>query len=316
MADKFWQWAIVIWLAVVSATVQGGLIVDPLGTVLFDGTPRSDGNRIDTVRVELTGGLAPGAGFRFFGHSVGSLWVSENGLIGFSQLPSGKQDFFSGPLGSSSSVNSSSVAGTAMIAPLWDDYSLQPSSNNSVMARYLPNQYLQVTWSNVLLDFEAPGGEPVGTTNRSIQMLWFDGDTTIRGFDFQQGDIAFGYIPHTTTGPEFFGDIYATAGLDQGNGNFSSIPGTTDGTLFSSDGGLLAWQENDFLLFRPGMESVVPDGFLSSDYQGGYYRGTFTLTAVPEPSSWMLLLVPLVYRTLRRGKSPVPVGPPISLVKP
>lgn len=285
----------------IATTVQGGLIVDPLGTTLFNGSTG------DELRVELTGNLAPGTGFRFFGQAVSSVFVSENGHVGFSQLRQdlaggrNQQDYYPGPLGSVNSGNS--VAGTAMIAPLWDDYRLDPSLNNSVTAKYVPNQYLQVTWSNVRLYNETFDGEPFPDTQRSVQMVWFDGDTTLRGFEFKKDDIAFGYIPHTKVGPDYFGVIYATAGLDQGNGNFSSVLGTPDGELLPSDGGLLAWGENDFLLFRPGQESAVPDGFLGSNFQGGYHRGAFTFTAVPEPSTLFMLLVTSGYPLVRVWKN-------------
>lgn len=287
-----------------ATTVHGGLIVDPLGTTLFDGSTG------DELRVELTGNLAPGTGFSFFGAPVvSSVFVSENGHVGFSQLRrdlpggQGQKDYFPGPLGSVHSGNTTSVAGTAMIAPLWDDYRLDTSLNNSVTARYVPNHYLQVTWSNVRLDFESPYGEPFPDTSRSVQMVWFDGDTTIRGFDFKKDDIAFGYIPHTNIGPEYFGPIFATAGLDKGDGSYSSVLGTPDGVLFADDGGLLAWGENDFLLFRPGTNLFVPDGFLGSNFQGGYHRGAFTLTAVPEPSTFLLLFVASGYPALRVWKN-------------
>jgi hypothetical protein len=279
----------------IATTVQGGLIVDPLGTTLFNGSSEEE------LRVELTGNLAPGTGFRFFGQPVSSVFVSENGHVGFSQP--GLADWQSGPLGSANSGSSGSVAGTAMIAPLWDDYQLHPLLDNLVTARYMPNQYLQVTWSNVRLYIEAVGGEVFPNTQRSVQMVWFDGDTTLRGFEFKKDDIAFGYIPHTDVGPEYFGVIDATAGLDQGNGNFSSVLGTPYGELLPSDGGLLAWGENDFLLFRPGQESAVPDGFLAGNFQGGYHRGAFTFTAVPEPSTLFMLLVTSGYPLVRVWKN-------------
>jgi len=278
-----------------ATTVKGGLIVDPLGTTLFNGSTG------DELRVELTGALKPGTGFRFFGQSVNSVFVSENGHVGFSQPV--QSDYAPGPLGSANSGNTSSVAGTAMIAPLWDDYLLDPLLDNLVTARYMPNQYLQVTWSNVRLYNETSGGEPFPDTRRSVQMVWFDGDTTLRGFEFKKDDIAFGYIPHTDVGPEYFGVIDATAGLDQGNGNFSSVLGTPYGELLPSDGGLLAWGENDFLLFRPGQESAVPDGFLAGNFQGGYHRGAFTFTAVPEPSTLFMLLVTSGYPLVRVWKN-------------
>ena len=272
-----------------AATVHGGLIVDPLGTTLFNGSTG------DELRVEITGKLPPGTGFSFFGQPVSRVFVSENGHVGFSQ---NQPDFFPRPLG----ANSNGVYGSAKIAPLWDDYLLDSRLNNSVTARYVPNQYLQVTWSNVRLFNETFENEPFPDTQRSVQMVWFDGDTTIRGFDFKKDDIAFGYIPHTNLGPEYFGPIAATAGLDRGDGTFSSVLGTSNGELSSDDGGLLAWGENDFLLFRPGQESAVPNGFLGSNFQGGYHRGAFTLTAVPEPSTFLLLLVTSGFPVIRVWK--------------
>jgi hypothetical protein len=278
-----------------ATTVHGGLIVDPLGTPLFNGSTG------DELRVELIGNLAPGTGFRFFGQAVSSVFVSENGHVGFSQPV--RPDWKPGPLGSANSGDSTSVAGTAMIAPLWDDYLLDPLLDNLVTARYMPNQYLQVTWSNVRLYNETVGGEPFPNTQRSVQMVWFDGDTTLRGFEFKKDDIAFGYIPHTNAGPEYFGPIAATAGLDKGDGTFSSVLGTPEGELLPGDGGLLAWGENDFLLFRPGESTVVPDGFLGSNFQGGYHRAAFTLTAVPEPSTLFMLLVASGFPVIRVWKN-------------
>jgi hypothetical protein len=266
----------------------GGLIVDPLGTPLFNGSTG------DALRVELD--LPPGTGFRFFGKDVNSVFVSENGHVGFSR---NQPDFFPGPLG----ANSNGVSGSAKIAPLWDDYLLDPGLNNLVTARYLPNQYLQVTWSNVRLANETFENGFFPNTQRSVQMVWFDGDTTLRGFDFKKDDIAFGYIPHTNVAPEYFGPIFATAGLDKGDGTFSSVLGTPNGVLRANNGGLLAWGENDFLLFRPGTDLFVPDGFLPSNFQGGYHRGAFTLTAVPEPSTFLLLIVASVYPALRVWKN-------------
>lgn len=267
----------------------GGLIVDPLGTPLFNGS------NDDSLRVEITEKLAQGTGFFFFGEKVERVFVSENGHVGFSQNEPG---FIPGPLG----ANSNGVFGSAKIAPLWDDYLLDPQLNNLVTARYVPNQYLQVTWSNVRLTNETFENGFFPNTQRSVQMVWFDGDTTLRGFDFKKDDIAFGYIPHTNIGPEYFGPIAATAGLDNGSGTFSSVLGTPNGVLRSGDGGLLAWGENDFLLFRPGTDLSVPNGFLPSNFQGDYHRGKFTLTAVPEPSTFLLLFVASGFPAIRIWK--------------
>ncbi|MCY2983286.1 MAG: hypothetical protein NTY15_06555 [Planctomycetota bacterium] len=260
------------------APATAGLILNPAGTVVIEASPIPL-----EARVKLTSGLVSGVeGFagRYFGETKGDIYVSENGHLVFA---AGEADF-PVPLGSSQ----------ASIAPLWDDYLLIQSTvsqpvNNAVLADYSSGHYLAVTWQNVRLEVETVAGEEFPDTNRSTQVVWFEGDTMIRGFEFKKDDIAFGYVPHTSGAD--FGDIAAVAGLDKGDGTFSAIQGTTDGSLSASQGNLLAPGENNFLLFRPGVAGSVPNNFTADSFQGGYYRGAFSLTAVPEPSSLGLCFV-------------------------
>jgi hypothetical protein len=259
-----------------AAPASAGLILAPSGTTVIEASPIPN-----EARVRLTPSLVSGIdGFsgRYFGEAKSDIYVSENGHLVFAATQPGEADFFPEPLGSS----------RASIAPLWDDFLLVQSTleipvNNAVLADYSAGQYLSVTWQNVRLELETVAGQLLPETNRSAQVVWFEGDTMIRGFEFKRDDIAFGYVPHTSGAD--FGDIYAVAGLDKGDGTFSAILGTTDGSLDPTSGNLLAPGENSFLLFRPGVVGTVPNGFEPDSFQGGYYRGSFTLTAVPEPTS-------------------------------
>lgn len=262
-----------------SSPASAGFILTPAGTVVIGASPIPDEARVKLAS-DLVSGVENFSG-RYFGETKGDIYVSENGHLVFAATAAGEADFFPVPLGSS----------RASIAPLWDDYLLIQSTvaqpvNNAVLADYSSGHYLAVTWQNVRLELESVAGQEFPDTNRSAQVVWFEGDTIIRGFEFKKDDIAFGYVPHTSGAD--FGDIAAVAGLDKGDGTFSAIQGTTDGSLSASQGNLLAPGENNFLLFRPGVAGVVPNNFAADSLQGGYYRGSFTLTAVPEPSSLRL----------------------------
>ncbi len=249
-----------------------GLLLPAGGSNLIDGSGGED------IRVPLSPSINPGSNFRFFGSPVTNVHVAENGYLAFSQFLPGESDFITVPLGNN----------RAMIAPLWDDYLLSPLLDNSVRAEYVAGQYLSVTWSNVRLYNETVALGFFPDSQRSTQVVWFEGDISIRGFEFKKDDIAFGYKPHTTGND--FGGIVAVAGLNKGDGTFSAVKGTIDGSVDSTQGSLLAADEDKFLLFRPGVNGLVPDGFATDSFQGGYYRDAFSLTSVPEASSFWLII--------------------------
>ncbi len=94
------------------------------------------------------------------------------------------------------------------------------------------------------------------------------------------------------------GDIYATVGLDSGNGVITPLPGTIDGYIEQSNSNLLATDWNNFLLFRP-TGGATPGYTASTEY---------FVTAIPEPTSAALLGVAglvLVFRRVRRFKHPL-----------
>jgi hypothetical protein len=261
-----------------------GLILNPAGTLLFDGSTGED----DSVQVSAIGSTNS---FKFFGQSITDVYVAENGRVAFSRL---HDDFITLPtLGS----------GPSYIAPLWDDFLLNPALNNSVRASYVPDQYLAVTWENVRLFNETVAGQPFPDTNRTAQAVWFEGDTTIRGYAFKKDDIAFGYIPDSISGPNYLGpELQSAVGLNKGDGSYSEVVGTTGGVVDGNNlqnSGLLAWESNAFLLFRPGVADATPDGFARSSFQDGYYRDKFFFTAVPEPSSLLTVLTLSAYQALR-----------------
>ena len=276
----------VFWLSI---PAHAGLVLNPAGTLVIQASPTPSGETHVPLTNSQVSGVENFSG-KFFGETKSSIYVSENGRLGFA-ASLGVSDFFPVPLGST----------RASIAPLWDDFLLVQSTvsipvNNAVRAEYAAGQYLSVTWQNVRLELETVAGSPFPDTNRTAQVVWFEGDTSIRGFAFKKDDLAFGYIPHTT-GTDF-GAMDAVAGLDKGDGTFSAVQGTTLGRLNSMQGNLLAPGENEFLLFRAGEVGIVPDGFASASFEGGYYRGRFSLTAVPEPSSIGLCMAAVIAAAL------------------
>jgi hypothetical protein len=191
----------------------------------------------------------------------GKIWVSENGNINFS------------------GDNSFSAVGKniACISPLWDDflYASNAMPPNRILVHTSPGEYIAATWENVRLFSDAPAGDPFPTSNRSTQVVWFEGDTTIKGFQFRTNDIAFSYQGRTA-GTSDFGPIESFVGLSDGAGKRLAMPGSDSNGIITS-GALLPWQDGSFVLFRP-----TADG---SSY-------TLMVTAVPEPNSlWLSALL-------------------------
>lgn len=262
--------------------VQAELLVDATGIVLMD---RNEG--IDPISIINASGSFSG---RFYGNTVGAITVSENGNLNFA----GDNDYFPVPL--------SAVPQLARIAPLWDDVMLDSRINNAVIDHSRPGEYLGITWKNVRLAFDAPGGDPLTPSNRSFQVLWFEAPTTIRGVLFQPNEIVFSYVG-AVPGTSNFGMLFSTVGITDGASRFTSLPGDADGYIESLTNGtspddpsnLLAWQPGSFLRFRP-----VDDG------TGVRYVASHeSVTAIPEPSTWCVgcvLTLSMVVRQAYRRK--------------
>jgi len=213
---------------------------------------------------------------KFYNDNVTNLWISDNGNLNFDGTSGG---FFSVPFTTS----------TRLVAPFWDDFIFLEGSQ--IINHSLPGSYLAVTWKDAFLFNDADLIGAVTTQSeldmlrRTTQVVWFERDMSLRGFDFKKDDIAFGYSGFDG------GSIDATIGVSQSNSVFTGIPGGINGSISSSDpNNLIPWGENEFLLFRPDT------GGLS------YTASTGQLTAVPEPSSLFMAVswIALAFAKWRR----------------
>jgi len=255
------------------APTQAALLVDPIvgGTLIWDGSQDLNGSgeyNFDPVMQINTGSTFKG---KFYGRAVGPVFVSENGNLLFSS----PADFFP--------VGLNEVRGS-IIAPLWDDFLVLPGANNAVIDHSVGGQYLGLTWSNVRLELEtsfdpdAPVSFP--DTTRSAQVLWFEAATTIRGVTFEPDDIVFSYVGHVVGTADFGLQLFATIGIADSSTSFTPLPGDMDGSITAGESGLLAWESNSYLLFRPEILQAGGTGYVASK---NYF------TAVPEPSAGLML---------------------------
>lgn len=255
--------AILLLQALVCARAPAGLIIDPsAGSDLIAnfGNPPSDDF---AVRIPLNGDFQG----RFFGERAPStIYASDNGNINFV----GDQLFWS-------DENNDQ----ARISPFWDDFLFADGLPNRITAFHAPGSFLAVSWVNAHLFFDEISGSVFPGTDRSFQALWMESDVSIRGFDFKRDDIAFSYVGHAAGTSNFGNQVFARVALDDGNGiggRTAVLPRSANGQIFSGDGELLPWQDDRFLLFRWN-ESI-----------GNYNVSTESLTAIPEPSSLILVL--------------------------
>lgn len=242
-------------LLVVNTPVKAGYLIDPSGgTVIFNDSTDIDDN---TINVPV------GFSASFYGTAFTSVDVSTNGNLNFSA--------------SNSWTNSAFPNSLAMIAPLWDDHFIyQGSGQNIVESASAPN-YFAVTWNVSQYNNTFPKFQ--------FQVVLFGAATSISGFDFQEGDIAFAY--------QYIDPVFrngdATVGLNSGNNSFATIPGLTDGIITDSQAGLLPTGSGQFALFR-------------YDPQSGNYNSS--IETVPEPAALASLATGLIsigfYRQRRR----------------
>jgi hypothetical protein len=257
---------VVAFLFALIAPANAGLLLSPsTGTIIYQGGSASSGNGIEvrnTPSTDYVFGIDAWSGFtgHHFGTnpipSAGKIWVSENGNINFSA----NNSFF--PL---------DTTRIARISPLWDDFLFAPFSTNQIVIHTNPGSYIAATWENVRTAFDEPGGpEGMGfpDSNRSAQVVWFEGDTTINGFEFKRNELAFSYIGHVA-GTADFGAIESFVGLENGAGLQIFAPGA-DSSGIIKNGNALPWQEGSFFVIRP----TSVDGVAS-----------YSITAVPEPGT-------------------------------
>lgn len=165
------------------------------------------------------------------------------------------------------------------ISPLWTDLLLGPTS------QVLQNvgsgsSYNAITWVNL------QGGIGNEGFTATFQAIYFNAAASINGVSFNAGDIVFSYgdIQNFSTPADIL------IGLDKGTGAtaLATLPGYegTKGWASHSVYGNLPIGANDYVLFRP-------------NGSGNY---NVTIQAVPEPSSFAVLLAGGLLLTARRRR--------------
>ncbi len=276
------KWTLLFFLAPVWSVAQAGLIASVDNAVLVTNGYPYEADFV--VNLDTIAGLdATNFKGRFFGQSPDSIWVAENGNLNFEGDPSFFPD---------------NANQTARISPLWDDFILINDAtgtfDNRIVATYEAGHFLAISWLNARLANETVAGQPFPSTQRSMQTLWFEGNTSISGFSFLADDIVFSYIS-SVPGTDDFGPINAHVGLDAGDAAAANrqalLPGASgSGLVTANDSGLLPWQTDHFVLFRwnAGM--------------GNYDVSIERLQAapIPLPASWRIVIVLLPALLLRK----------------
>lgn len=198
---------------------------------------------------DITQNRALGFTFNFFGTPRSAVDVSTNGNLNFSS--------FDGY------TNTGFPYSVAMIAPLWDDLYIFQGSGQKITEKSVAGQYYSVTWDVSQFSNTVP--------RYQFQVVLFGGTTSINGTTYLPDDIVFAYQRVDAD----FRNGDATVGLNKGDRTFATLPDfeSTGGLLGEAQAGLLPTASQMLLLARP-------DG--SGDYGGDF------VTAVPEPSTWVL----------------------------
>lgn len=212
----------------------------PTGTVLFNDSNEED----DSVASVATS---------VFGGSPATVTVSVNANLNFSN------DY--------AYNNVSLPGGVQRISPLWSDLYLPMGHGGSIVSYESPGAYLAVNW-NGLNSFDQSSSAPTAT----FQAVIFGGNVSVNGASFAFGDIVFSY---DSVGNSLDSNVHifaSTVGINVGNGQYSPVPGTTDGLVTDATKGALLPTDNHYILFHP-------------NGSGGYVASVQT-TAVPEPAEY------------------------------
>jgi hypothetical protein len=240
--------SIAIWLC---TPANAALLIDPgSGSSLFEGASFDSDGTVDITPAGFNG--------LFYGQSVSSLYVAENGNLNFSANAA----FF--PLPPFTPQDR-----IARIAPLWDDVSLLSGTDNAVINHSVPGHYLAVTWKDVRILNDLPENLLFPPSDRSFQVVWFEQDSVIQNTLFRKDDIVFTYVG-LEAGTRNFGNINALVGVTNGT-SFTPLFGDADGFIQAPQTHLLAWEGNTYLRFRPTVDG------------SNYIAEKLELTAVPEP---------------------------------
>lgn len=246
-----------------TSILHAGMIIDPLmhNDLINPLSPPSTEDFF--IQIPLSGTFQG----HFFGQVINTpIYASENGSIVFGP----NTDFWP-------DANNS----VARLSPFWEDFIYVPGQPNRITAFHSPGEYLAVSWlrANLFWDEIANGVFP--PTDRSFQALWFESDVSIGGFGFKRDDIAFSYVGNVAGTSDFGHLFFAQVSLDEGGGNTgrrSVLPGSITGDVTHLNTNLLPWEEDRFLLFRWNSATLNYDATIES------------LTAIPEPSSLVLVL--------------------------
>jgi hypothetical protein len=251
---------------------RAGIVLNPSSnaTVIYAGASAAnfDLEQDGAYRLMANGRYGGGTGAAFqsslYGANINNLWVAENGNLNFGTTGDG--GFYSFPLSSSNAA--------LRVSPFGDDVFMLDGLDNKILDHSVAGSYLAITWQDIRLFNDVPAGGPVPMETMTTQVIWFEKDMQIQGFDFKKDDIAFGYSGFSG------GTIDATIGVGKDANVFTPIPGDADGLISSTQNqsNLIPWGDKEFLLFRP-------------QAGGASYLGTReSFTAVPEPSSLLMAL--------------------------
>jgi hypothetical protein len=256
-----------------SRAASAAYLIDPTGgtalTSLFSAVNGGATGELDNG--STSGGRALGFSFNFYGSAITSIFVSTNGSL------TNSFNISNADVGWSSSPGS-----TQRIAPAWDDYQIDPV-NDSVIEKKTADYY-SATW-NVRRINQVPGSNPT----MKMQAVLIGSATTLQGFNFQPGDIAFSYNGMQT--PHSGG---ATIGVRQTASNFQvpcSAATPCAGAGVSSDGRITTYSDpiytsagTTFFLFRPNAGNgydVSLESFISSAVPEPGALGLIALAALP-----------------------------------
>jgi hypothetical protein len=202
-----------------------------------------------------------GGTFQFYGSNITSIGMTTNGYLTTTANPFNY-------------ASSWPITGDGEIAPFMDDlYSVNAGYYNDHGST---GTYDQFTWN---------AQHYPGSGNILMQAVLFRSATTISGFNFQAGDIAFSYdAVSELNGSTFNGNV----GLNDGTGSFITAPGCGGSQNTFGSALPIFPQTGQFFLFR---------------WDSGRQTYNASLQGVPEPASMAILGMGALALLRRRRKN-------------